>query len=53
MAKAKGNSAPSLKKSPKQEAFEREAGETLENADMGKFDRMMKGLLRKSKPKSA
>jgi hypothetical protein len=50
MAKAKGNSASSPKKSEKQEAFEREARETLENADMGKFDKMMKGLLRKSNP---
>jgi hypothetical protein len=46
MAKAKGNSASSPKKSPKQEAFEREAREKLENADMVAFDRMMKRLVR-------
>ncbi|MGD0288482.1 MAG: hypothetical protein ABSC63_02345 [Candidatus Binataceae bacterium] len=46
MAKAKGNSASSPKKSPKQEAFERDASEKLENADMGKFDQMMKKLIR-------
>jgi hypothetical protein len=45
VAKVKGNSASSPKKSPKQEAFEREARETLENADMGSFDRMMKKLV--------
>jgi hypothetical protein len=45
MAKAKGNSASSPKKSPRQEAFEREARERLENADMGKFDRIMKRLI--------
>jgi hypothetical protein len=44
------NSASSpKKKSAKQEAFEKEAREKLENADMGAFDRMMKRLV--SKPK--
>jgi len=46
MAKAKGNAASSPKKSPKQEAFERDAREKLENADMAAFDRMMKKILR-------
>jgi hypothetical protein len=35
----------SPQKSAKQEEFEREARETLENADMGKFDQMMKRLV--------
>jgi hypothetical protein len=47
VAKAPSNSASSLKKkSAKQEGFERQAREVLEHADMGKFDRMMKGLLK-------
>jgi len=50
MAKAKGNSASSPKKSPKQESFEREAREKLESADMSAFDRMMKRIIKKSKP---
>jgi hypothetical protein len=53
MAKAKGNSASSPKKSPKQEAFERDAREKLENADMGAFDRMMKGIIQLPKNKRA
>jgi hypothetical protein len=35
-----------VEKSEKQLAFEREAREKLENADMGNFDRMMKKLIR-------
>jgi hypothetical protein len=45
MAKAKGNSASSPKKSPKQETFERDAREKLENADMRAFDKLMKRLV--------
>ena len=45
MAKVKGNSASSPKKSPKQEAFERDAHERLENADMAAFDRVMKKIV--------
>jgi len=39
MGKAKCNSASSAKKSAKQEAFECEVREKLENADMGEFDK--------------
>jgi hypothetical protein len=46
MAKVKGNSASSPKKSPKQEAFEREAREQLENADMDAFDGLMRRLVK-------
>jgi hypothetical protein len=42
VAKVKANSASSPKKSAKQEAFEREAREKLENADMYAFDRAMR-----------
>jgi len=45
VAKVKDNSASSPKKSPKQEAFEREAREKLEHADMQLFDRTMKRIL--------
>jgi hypothetical protein len=51
MAKAKGNSASSPKKTEKQEAFEREAREKLENADMGAFDKFMKSLVRPERAK--
>jgi hypothetical protein len=53
VAKSKDNSASSPKKSAKQEAFEREAREKLENADMGKFDQLMKKIIgrpRRHKP---
>jgi hypothetical protein len=53
MAKAKGNSASSPKKSPKQEAFERDAREKLENADMGAFDRMMEEIIQPPQKKKA
>jgi hypothetical protein len=52
VAKVKGNSASSSKKSAKQEAFERDAREKLENADMGAFDKMMKNLVRPQPVKS-
>jgi hypothetical protein len=50
VAKLKGNSASSPKKSAKQEAFECDAREKLEHADMGEFDRMIKKLVHKSPP---
>jgi hypothetical protein len=51
VAKVKGNSASSpKKKSPNQEAFEREAREKLENADMGEFDQMIKRLVSRPPP---
>jgi hypothetical protein len=49
VAKAPSNSASSpTKKSAKQKAFEREAREKLENADMGKFDEMIRRILKPS-----
>jgi hypothetical protein len=42
----KEDNSASSPKSPKQEAFEREAREKLENADMNAFDEMMKKLVR-------
>jgi len=41
----KEDNSASSPKSPKQEAFEREAREKLENADMDAFDRMMKRVI--------
>jgi hypothetical protein len=41
----KEDNLTSSPKSPKQEAFERDAREKLENADMDAFDRMMKRLI--------
>jgi hypothetical protein len=43
VAKSSSVSFPT-KKSAKQEAFEKEARESLENADMGLFDKFMKTL---------
>jgi hypothetical protein len=44
VATKEGNSVSS-EKSEKQKAFERDAREKLENADMGAFDRMMKRVI--------
>jgi len=52
VAKERSNSVSSPKKSAKQEAFEREAREKLDNADMGAFDRMMKRLITQTADKT-
>jgi hypothetical protein len=48
VAKSSSTSFPK-KKSAKQEAFEKEARESLENADMNTFDQMMRKLIRSDK----
>jgi hypothetical protein len=49
VTKAQNNSRSSEKKSPRQEAFEREAREKLEHADMDMFDKMMKRVIQSKK----
>jgi hypothetical protein len=47
VAKERSNSTSlPKKKSAKQEAFEREARETLEHPDMNEFDKIMRKLLK-------
>jgi hypothetical protein len=49
VAKEQNSSSSSEKKSPRQEAFEREAREKLDNVDMVTFDEFMKKILEPSK----